>query len=97
MTPGHLTQVHCHRLLLSFSQGTIFLTLGKGGERREHKTGKDSEEENEWAAWEKIWMKSLPELINYTCQQMGRWSGLYRSADVCRTGWVKANVAVNRG
>lgn len=30
MTPGHLTQVHCHRLLLSFSPGTVFLTLWEG-------------------------------------------------------------------
>lgn len=31
MTPGHLTQVHHDGLLLSFSLGTIFLSLKKGG------------------------------------------------------------------
>lgn len=37
MTPGHLTQVHCHRLLLSFSRGTIFLTLWEGASIKHRK------------------------------------------------------------
>lgn len=49
MTPGHLTQVHCHRLLLSFSQGTFFPhSLGGGASI---KLKKDSKEDR-LVAWE---------------------------------------------
>lgn len=40
MTLGHLTQVHCHRLLLSFSQGTIFLALWEGASIKLRKIAK---------------------------------------------------------
>lgn len=88
MTPGHLTQVHCHRLLLSFSQGTIFLTLWEGASIKLKKIARrinrlpGRQQRRKLGKVDQLYLCVIGVVVNgVQCAK----------CNVCHTEWVKVN------